>query len=167
MNDIQLEIDQYIKNKQENKKLIESDNYKFKFAYTDEDDHIVDIYKNNKLLIRATYEVLGCYDVICSIWIWSWAISQIEKNLTENPENKAKELCNILLDSNINKDVEEYLYYLTNNIFFISYKKLDKLLKFGLYMTKNKYILAHKIDENKPKLIEFILIKKITQEHNV
>lgn len=172
MNNMQLEIDKYIKyrqkkNKLNNIKINDSDNYKFEFAYTNEDIHIVDIYKNDKLLIRATYEILGCYNVISSIWVWSWAISQIEKNLTENTKNKAKELHDILLNNRITKDIEEYLYYLTNDTFFISYKNLEKLLNFGLYMTKNKYILSHKITEKEPKIIEFILIKKITQERNI
>jgi len=167
MDNIQSEIDQYIKYQQENKKISDNDNYKLNFAYTDENEHIVDVYKNDKLLLRASYEILGCYNIICSMWIWGWSLSYVEKNLVKNTKTAAKNLYKILSNGDITKDTEEYLYYLSNPSFFISHKNLNKLLNFGVYMTESKFVLPHKIDENKPKIIEFILIKKITQEHNV
>ena len=166
MSEFQLKIDNYVKKQQKDKKIRDTDNYKFIFAY-DETEHFVDIYKNNKLFIRAAYEVLGCYNIISSIWIWSWGLSEIERNLVKNTDIRAKKMYEKLSRGVITQDIEEYLYYLSNTTFFISYKNLDKLLKLGLYMTKNKYILPHKINDDKPKIIEFILIKNIIQEHGV
>ena len=158
--DIQSKINKY----SASKKNIQDD-YNLKFAYTDNYD-FVDIYINDKLFIRGLYDVLGCYNVINSIWIWSWSINQIEKYLYENVKHKAKILHGKLLDGNITENTEKYLYYLGNDNFFISYKNIDNLLKFMLYMTKGEYILAHKVNDNNPKIIEFIVINKIIQQHS-
>lgn len=162
---MELKIDRYIKN--QNVRIENNKNYQFKFIYTDENEHIVDIYFREKIVLRAKYEILGCYNVINSIWIWSWAISEIEKNLAENCKYATKKYYDKLSKNKITKEKEEYLYYLSNPSFFISYKNLDKLLKFGTYITKSIFILPHKINENSPKMIEFILIKKVIQEHNI
>jgi hypothetical protein len=167
MNNLQLKINKYVKQQQNNIRLTENDDYDLKFAYTDESEHIVSIYKNETLILRAKYEILGCYNLISSIWIWAWSINQVERNLVENPKKDIKKFANSLFNNIITKDIEEYLYYAFNDTFFISYKSLDKLLKFGLYATKSKYVIAYKTDENKPKTIEFILIKKVIQEHHI
>lgn len=167
MTNLQSDIDKYInKQKKEDIKLTDDDdNYDLKFLYTDENEYIVDIYKNKKILIRATYEILGCYNIISSTWTWSYAISQMERDLSNNVEDQINKFKDLLLTGKITKETEEYLYYLSNPSFFISYKSLNKLLNFGLYITKSKHVVAHKINKSQPKIIEFILIKKILQQH--
>lgn len=163
---IEQKIGEYIGKHNKNEKLSINENYKFTFMYINEREHIVDVYIDEKLVIRANYEVLGCYNIINSIWIWSWCISYIEDDLTENPKKSAKHEYGILSQNKITKDVEEYLYYLSMQSFFISYKNLKKILRLGQYMTKSLFVLPHKIDDDKPIMIEFILIKKIIQEHD-
>lgn len=160
--DLQLEINKYLKNRNKNK-LSDKNDYDFSFIYSDDGVFYVDIIKNKKHLVRATYEVIGCYDVTSSYWTWAWAINQIEHNLVN--KTKFNKIQKKILESEITKEIEEYLYYLNNRSFFISYKNLDKLLNFALYVSKGKNILAHKIDPNKPIIIEFIIIKDIVQEH--
>jgi hypothetical protein len=38
--------------------------------------------KNKTLLHKSTYEVLGIFDPIGSIWIWAWATPYLDKNMT-------------------------------------------------------------------------------------
>lgn len=166
MDDLQKKIDKYISTKTRILNLQDTDDYQFKLTYskmTSDSEHLVDIYKNNKLHLRSTYEILGCYNLISSIWIWSWNISQVERDLTIKA-NEIKKYSRELPDLNlITRDIEEYYFYGTNPSFFISYNSLDRLLKFSEYITKSIAILPRKIDLNNPIIIEYILLKKIIQ----
>jgi hypothetical protein len=165
MGDLQLKIDQYYRDSYGGKELSDYVNYDFKFRCTDEGEHLVDIFDNKRMVMRATYEVLGCYSIACSIWVWGWSIDQIEASLVEGVRADSKKCRVALLDGKVSKDVEGYLYYLSNDTFFISYKNVDKLVKFGMYFTQSQFALPRKVGGSKPKIIEFVLIKKIIQEH--
>lgn len=167
MENLLQKVDRYYVKQQESIKLSDNEHYNYKFMCTNEGEHIVEIYKESKLFAKATYDILGCYNIVCSIWIWGWAVSQIERNLTDGPEDKIKTYYKNLLSGKITKEIEEYLYFISNSTFFISYKTIDKLLKFCLYVTKGEFILPHKLNDDKPTVIEFMLIKKITQLHNI
>lgn len=174
MTDLDAEIDRYVNNRRQDSKLSDSVDYHFNFMYTDEGEHMVDVYRDKKHVLRATYEILGCYNIVCSIWVWGYNISQVEKDLTES-SRRVKQFANDLAESTVSDDgqtspsrpltktMEEYIYYSRNPSFFVSYKNLDRVLRLGLYVTKGLDIVARK-DGDQPKIVEFILLKKIIQE---
>jgi len=143
---------------------LDSPNIEFEFSNHDE-KHIVDIYINDKLVLKASYEIIGVYNIISSIWIWGWSLPYIEKDLVKS-SNKIKKLLPILLNYECEKDkdydtIEKYIYYCKNPSFFISYKNLDDIIKFSLFFTKKLWIIPHNLENKK---IEYILLKKILQE---
>lgn len=153
------------------KRLISKDkNYHFEFLYTDNNKHIVDIYdikKNKKkLVLKAEYEILGCYNAICSIWTWGWAMSMVEKNLTES-SRKIRNFSDKLEGSKrITSNIEKYIYYCKNPTFYLSNKNLNEIYKLGIYATKSIWMIPRKIENMKSGIIEIILLKKILQEKN-
>jgi hypothetical protein len=160
MTNLENEINEYFLKQEEDSKQIKiKNNYNYTFIYINE-NYIVDIYSNdNTHIMRATYEILGNYNIISSIWIWAWAISYIEKKLTIASKNILK-YSKILEDKVNDKEIERYLYYTKNPTFYISFKNLDELIKLSFFITKGFKIIPRKINNN----IEFILIKQILQE---
>lgn len=133
----------------------------------DSNEFIVDIFYNKKHIIKGHYEILGLYNITCSVWYWSF-LSHIEKNLTKMTK-KIKKFHKKLLNNNNNnnnendmnsKETELYMFYSSNFPFFVLYKNLIDLIKFGLYVTEGKWILSHKLNEN---IIEFIILTDIIQ----
>lgn len=186
------EIDLFY-NKQEkfikNKLKEQTKDFGFVFSYTDEDEYIVDIFddeKHSKHILRATYEILGCYNINCSIWSWAWAMSFVEKNLVKQ-SNKIRKYADVLENGNITNKIEQYWYLCRNPSFFISYKNLNTLIKLSLFISKDIWIVPRKVNEmtsNKNSstneinssnpsyneispchnIVEFIILKKILQE---
>jgi len=66
-------------------------------------------------------------------------------------------LNNTLVD---NTELERYIFYSNACPFFILYKNLINLIKFGLYVTKSKWIFSHKLTDN---IVEFIILKDVIQ----
>ena len=142
-------------------------NYKFHFTHT-ENQHLVDLFIKKKHILRAEYEVLGTYNLINSIWIWAWNTNQIEKKLTLY-SSQIKSYSENLTEKNTNSNpkIEELIYYGTTGSMFISYKNLEKFLKFCKIVINKNNIIPHTIEPNNPKIIEYIIIKNIIQEKSI
>ena len=137
--------------------------YQFKFINTKQNEYLLDLYQAGDHILRSHYEILDCYDIASSIWIWSWGNSQIERNLT-NESIKIKKNCENLLNGSDYRKLEESLYYGLNACFFISYKNIDKLLSFSKNIIKKDLILRRKIDQDHPKIVEFVILTNIIQQ---
>lgn len=161
-------INNYYNNcKKEISNFIEDDVYKLDFI-TEDDKFIVDVYKSEKSgvhdkqnkkkhVLKSYYEVLGCYNVVSSIWTWSYA-TYIERNLTKS-SRKIKKYHKKLVKSDENIDL--YLFYTANTSLFITYKNLQELLKFGLYISNGRWLMSYKHDSD--DIIEFIILTDIIQ----
>jgi hypothetical protein len=167
MNNIKLIETYYKKQYDYFNKILKYSDYEFIFSYIN-DKHIVDIYinKNNnkKKILKAEYEVLGCYNIISSIWTWSWALSMIEKNLSSNSKKILDYGIKLKNNKKTNSEIQKNIYYLTNPSFYISDKNLLELYKLSIYITKNLWFITRKINNIEKGIIEILLIKKILQE---
>lgn len=140
--------------------LDNKNNYKYHF----QKNNLVEVYLGDKLVMKGEYCTLGLYSIQLSVWYWSWAIAFINKQLIELPLEKVKKFVDVIDNKyeEFNKKEVEMLHYLvSNNNFYISNDKIDKIIKLGLYLTKS--IWCFPIAHNDKNQIEYILITKILQ----
>lgn len=155
----------YSKNKEEFDKLVGKANYKTKIYRDDDDNNTIDVLDNDKTLLRATYEVIGYYNTVTSIWVWGWANPFVEKDMTNKVrEMKELEQMFITTDKLDDKTKQLYLYFIKNPSFYIASENLDNLLSMILYYTNGKWTIPRNYGPaNSPNYLEFILIKNILQ----
>lgn len=128
-------------------------------------EYIVDIYdnnNNNKHIMKATYEIYGFYNTTCSFWHWGYSNIYIEKDLyktTKQVKNYYKDI-KLKKNAQMTKQMEKYMYYSKNPVFYIHEKNLDDLLLFLTEHTSPKSILINKTN----KIYEIYMLKKILQE---
>lgn len=139
------------------KYISENDNYNLEFTVNDDNKFIVDVYNKKKHILKSHYEILGCYNVVSSIWTFSYA-TNVEKNLTKL-SRKIKKYHKILKNSTENVDL--YLFYTGNSSIFMSYKNLQDMLKFSLYVSEGTWIMSHKRETD--NIVEFIIITDVIQ----
>jgi len=113
-------------------------------------NYIIEIYYKDKLKLRAKYNVIGMYNIINSVWYWSWNISNIDKQLINN-SLKIKEFSEELNNnySKYNKTEIDELYYLTSNgNFYIDGDNIKKLIKIALFINKGIWYIPISINKN-------------------
>jgi len=113
-------------------------------------NYIIEIYYKDKLKLRAKYNVIGMYNIINSVWYWSWNISNIDKQLITN-SLKIKEFSEELNNnySKYNKTEIDELYYLTSNgNFYIDGDNIKKLIKIALFINKGIWYIPISINKN-------------------
>jgi len=169
------EINNYFNNQKDqiSKKINIDDD--FEFAFTENDNiNIIEIYLNNKLKLRAEYNIIGMYNIPLSVWYWSWNIAFLNKKLIQNTI-KIKDYINVLnneYDTFDKLEAEELYYILKNDNFYVSGNNLDKIIKLALYLTKGIWYFPikhsmqtnhNRIDFDQMDKIEYILITKILQ----
>jgi len=175
LNDINDKIIEYFNSMQKeisNKMDIMKD-YDYEF-YEENNNHIVNIFLKGKLKLKAEYNIIGLYNIPMSVWYWGWNIAFINKNLIKDLD-KVKDFINIINNEYKNFDkllAEELFYILTNGNFYISYDKINIIIKLTLYLTKTLWFFPIKYsnkNKNKNSLldsldkIEYIMIKKILE----
>ena len=163
------EVDNYYENALQimKKKIDLSVNYDFKFS-EENDSYIVELYKKDKLKLRAEYSVVGVYNIPLSVWYWAWNIAFINKSLIINQDN-IKVFLNRLEQEYSSFDpveAEDYYYLLNNPNFYISDENINKIIKLVLYLTKGLWVMPVKSIHNNINLgdkFEYIMITKILQ----
>jgi hypothetical protein len=118
------------------------------YAFSENEDKIVEIYVDGKLKLKAEYGVIGVYNIPMSIWYWGWNIAFINKNLIELLDIIRKFSGDLLDDPKKfqNKEAEELHYLVSNGNFYISSKNIEKIIKLSLYLTKSLWIFPVKYD---------------------
>jgi hypothetical protein len=152
-------------------------NYKYKFSKDKHNNHIIEVFDDTTLKLKAKYEVIGMYNLSNSIWYWAWNISFINKGLT----NESKKVRDFAKDIKENykkypSDEADQLHYVsTNGNFYISYDNVIRLIKLALYLSKGKWYLFLAHDKKNTTVqsqnaknsnlqkMEYILIKEIIQ----
>jgi hypothetical protein len=158
-----------------NKNIDLNKNYKFKFHKDKSENHIVELYDGEKLVLKGEFQLIGMYNLINSIWYWGWSIDFVNKQLTEKVQT-VKQFPN-KIKQNFNKfdTVEaDELYFLTSNgSFYTNSKRVDFLGKLAMYLMDGEMVISLcngrdgttcSIDRGKKEAlsrIEYILITKI------
>jgi len=147
-------MNDYLKLKKEIHKIFDSSKVS-KIRYITED--IIEFYDNENMLLRASFQEIGTYDINTNIWVWSWdkvptniflskyskfIKTQSKKFFDKIIETKNKEECKIL---------EKY-YYLSQNGYFYYTGDVLEIIKYSLFMTKSPwyFTVTNKLDNNVP-----------------
>ena len=146
------------------KKIIldNKNNYEFTFSQND-NTQIVEVYLNDKFILKAEYVILGLYNIQLSVWYWCWNIAFVNKKSIELSTDKIKTFINTLEDNydKFNKhDAEVIHYLLSNDNFYISNDNINKIIKLSLYLTKSIWYFPIKQNSD---LLQYVLITKILQ----
>lgn len=155
-------------NEEISQKIDLKQNYNFNFV-EEANKHIVEIYIDKKLKLKAEYNIVGLYNIPLSVWYWSWNIAFLNKTLFKELD-KIKKFAESL-DKNYNefdsKEVEELHYLLANDNYYISSGNIERLIKIILYITKGLWIFPINHSDKKSAeyldRVEYILITKILQ----
>lgn len=130
----------FIKRKNEINKIFDPDkNYNYKMYSGD--THIIEIYDNNKMILKAEYDLIGIYNIFNSIWYWAWNIQFVDRSLAKNSEKVkkfAKELndkYDDYLKNNKMKVLDNYYYICKNGNFYTSSDNILKMIKLMMYLT--------------------------------
>lgn len=139
------------KKKIEYDNLFQSDNknsrnkLNFFFGKDKNNDYIVEIRKDNNLILKGHYEVIGIYNIQNSVWYWGWNLgSFIDRKLTKFSK-KVKKFSNYIKDNQnkFNPQQADELYYKTRNgNFYTSSNNLLQLIKLSLYLSKGEWFLS-------------------------
>ena len=100
------------------------------------------LFDNNKNEILTTrYEILGIYYSISKLWIWSWAVADLEKKTT----NISKKLLNYAFDMVIKRNDEEQIFLktelVTSRFMIHDLIQLDVHIALSSYLSKMPLIL--------------------------
>ncbi len=152
-------------------------NYKYKFTKDKHNNHIIEVYNNDRLELKAKYEIIGLYNLINSVWYWAWNISSVNRALTKESQ-KVHELAKDIKDNYkkyLPDEADELHYISTNGNFFMTYDNIIKLIKLILYLSKSEWYLFLAHNKNDTTIqsqnaknsdlqrMEYILLKQIIQ----
>lgn len=120
--------------------------YKIKIN-DDSDNNILDVLTETKKIMSVKYELLGSYDEQLNLFYWA-----CNHNLTNNHFvklskiiKKKKDMIKYKIINFENSDVEyleKLYYYLSNSLFIIADKNIEKFLCWCLCMSEGKGILT-------------------------
>ena len=140
-------------------------------------NHIIELIHDNKVKLKAEYELIGMYNIINSMWYWGWSIDLADRNLvktskkiTEFPEYIKKNMDKFDL-----KESEDLHFKTSMASFYTDISAIDKLIKtFLYYLNAGWYLtLCHgrnnsdintcssNVDKKSQLRIEYLVIKKI------
>ena len=169
-------IEKYFNDKQKeiSKKIDPNKNYIYRLQQDDSGNFYIELYDNDKLVLKAEYELIGIYNMFNSIWYWAHNIQFINRHLAKESK-KIKEFSKELKDNYEKYDpieADTYYYISKNGNFYTSSDNVIKMIKLMLYVCKGLWyipVCAGKdnvtctINKNKSsiKRMEYLIIKKI------
>jgi hypothetical protein len=150
--------------------IIGIDDYKIKNKISKNNEHLMDVFliKNNKKIMSTKCEIMGFYNKDCNTFYWGDLFipmnTYINKSLKKIKKSKNK-LKDMIIDKKYDdiEFLEQLLYYVSNNVFYIDDTNIDKLARYVCYKTDSLGLLLHKEEINKKQYILYYLIKEIVQ----
>jgi hypothetical protein len=128
------------------KLMMNVDKYTLEFVNNDIDDKIIDVYNKDSKILSAKYQIIGTYDTYCDLFTWGWAmqirdkkITNFEKNIKHHNAKIKKYISN--KKYNDVQYLEQIMYYLSNNTFYIVENNLKLLEMLCVFIGGGKGIL--------------------------
>uniref|UniRef100_A0A6C0H846 Uncharacterized protein n=1 Tax=viral metagenome TaxID=1070528 RepID=A0A6C0H846_9ZZZZ len=124
--------------------------------------NLMELYNNNKLIIKGEYNLHGIYQFKTNLWIWGTSIPDINKKFIKNI-NAIRSL-NYIFEKNIDNYLYNFYYqFLTEDILLITDNKLLKLINELLLYLSNDLYYFNPI--NKKSYMQFITLKNIKEQY--
>lgn len=118
--------------------------YKFEFTVDNTNNDIVELYYDNKLILKAKYCFIGVYNLINSVWFWAWNIDMLNKKLGQKSKiikNLKKDLINNY-NNYLSTEADELYFYSSNGNFYVSHENVIKLTKMMIYLAKGLWFFT-------------------------
>ncbi|AYV82021.1 MAG: hypothetical protein Homavirus2_25 [Homavirus sp.] len=173
---IEDKIDKYFneKKKEISERFDPDKNYSYKLQKDDNGAFYIELYDDNKLILKAEYDLMGMYNMFNSVWYWAHNIQFIDRNMAKKSQEIkgfAKELKENY-DNYDSVELEAYYYMCKNGNFYASSNNVLKMVKLMLYVTNGLWyipICAGKDNvtcmtnktKSSIKRMEYLMIKKI------
>lgn len=98
--------------------------------------------KDNNIILKGEYDVIGLHDIKFSMWYWGWAIPYKNLSIT-NKSLKIKQFKKELKDNYKNYDkveADHYYYYCKTASFLVDTDIVEKVVKFGNWVMKGEFV---------------------------
>jgi len=125
---------------------------------------IVEIYdKKKKLIFKATYYVIGLYNVTNSIWYWGWFIDFIDRDLADKSKDIKIWGKKIFEKHKPKTKHDQALYFYTKNgSFMTNIMNVNFFIKLAMYIFKGKWFFeTNHSEEGTNAIKEYIVIQTI------
>lgn len=151
-------VDDYYKDIKDNIQSKLDINKEYEYIF---DGDTVNIMLNNKIKIKAEYNIVGLYNIGLSVWYWGYSIDFINKKFTEKLDIIRKFPIILEKDSKefSSQELEELHFMTSNTNFYCSGQNIDRIIKFVLFMTNSVWFVPIKNSDK----IEYIILTKILQ----
>jgi len=159
-------IDYYNDSKKNIKKILNfsKNNYKYDFITLNNID-IIEIKLNNKIIMKAEYDIIGIYNTDINMFYYGYILDHINKKLIKNSSNIKNLKKQILNDTDqFSKDeIDDLYFYSSNSHFFIEPDKVPFIIKLMMFINSNKWFISihHPNNNNTKTYNEFLAIRKI------
>jgi len=173
------DIAEYIKKQEKLVRKIYDPNktYRYQFSKDNNGKHIIELFSNNQLIIKAEYEIGGVYNLTNSVWYWGHTLEYIDRSLVKSSD-KIKTVADIVKkeQKTFDKVDADYFYFIsTNGNFYTTLKNTNSLIQVAVYLSESYWYIpicygneetTYIFSEDKPiepntLRIEYLLIKKI------
>lgn len=130
---------------------ISSKNYKIKEKSHD-DENIIELFDDNKKILSGKYEILGIFDSSTNIFMWGDSINPSYKSEyvdVKNIKKKSGKLKQYIINKKFSDVdfIEKLIYYLSNDILYISQDNINDLLTLCTCMSE-KIIVMNNTNTN-------------------
>lgn len=144
----------------------------------DESNNTISLYNNSNIIFIGTFLMIGSYNIVNKIWVWSYAMEYIDKNICIKKKYVNSLYNYIKNNENMFKRniYEDHIFKSTNDIFYMD--NINNILNLLQVLTRMKQyvgILKVYYDNNIMKIynknntdiknVYFILIKNIIQKY--
>ena len=117
------------------KKFDLSKSYASKTYVDNNGNHIIELIHDNKVKLKAEYELIGMYNITNSMWYWGWAIDLADKNLIKT-SRKMRDFPDFIkrnMDKFSPKESEDLFFKTDMANYYTDTNEIDKLIKVVLY----------------------------------
>lgn len=155
-------IDSYFEKKKHEMAKIFDINGDLTFTFDDKNN--VNIFNaNGKLLLRATYDIIGIYNTQNNVWYWGWILDFVDKDRTKKTK-AIRKFSHHIEDIKFSKYADQSIihYYTSNSHFITDIKYVIIFVKIMMYVVKTKWYFRIQHDDTKP-IYEYITINKIIE----
>ncbi|MBA42458.1 MAG: hypothetical protein CMF62_00425 [Magnetococcales bacterium] len=153
----------YQNKKKQFNKLNPKINYSFKFVTDTDKNRILVVSHNDKIVMKAEYDLIGIYNKDLNLWHYGYAIDYVDKKSTLKSKNIKK--LQIDVEENYNNydaiESETLHFYSSNPHLFTDSDNIPLIIKIMMFIMDSIWYISINYNKNESNLVEYISIRKI------
>lgn len=141
-------------------KNVSTKKYKLEKDVND-NENIINVYNENKLMLSSKYEVLGNYDKSTNVFIWGNCIKPIKSqtHCVSIIRNAKENIKNYIINKKFDdvNFMEKILYYLENDVMLILNENIIDLIKICVFESQGMVVYQENNTQNKNTCTYYLL----------